>query len=184
MNALKQKVLVLNKSWCPVHTVTVKRAISLVASSYKNDEPKANVIDHENGFSETSWYDWIKFDAGNLGIRTVTRSVKIPEIIILTRFNTVRRAKVPFTKNNLLKRDNYTCQFCGKNENLTIDHLTPKSKGGENGWLNCVISCRKCNGKKGNKSLEESGMSLRMKPHLPESNIIFSNPLDSWKNFI
>jgi hypothetical protein len=80
-------------------------------------------------------------------------------------------AKTPVLSNpSLFKRDLLTCGFCGHHfseSHLTRDHIVPVSKGGKDIWMNCVAACKKCNGKKGNKSLEDAGMELLWVPYVP-----------------
>ena len=65
-----------------------------------------------------------------------------------------RRKSIAFNRKNILRRDNYTCQYCGAVDNaLTVDHIHPKSRGGESSWVNVVIACKPCNLKKGNQKL-------------------------------
>jgi 5-methylcytosine-specific restriction endonuclease McrA len=97
-----------------------------------------------------------------------TREFVIPSVIRLLKFiKNVYKAKVSFTKKNVLIRDEYTCAYCGSKEELTVDHVVPSSKGGKTTWENCVACCQDCNYKKGNKSVEEAKMFLKFKPYHP-----------------
>ena len=93
-------------------------------------------------------------------IRTVTGEVEIPAAIVLVRFHELPELDVRPTRRNIFKRDNHTCQYCGlhtKNvKNLTIDHVHPRCKGGDNGWTNLVTACFECNNKKGNKNYSKN----------------------------
>ena len=96
----------------------------------------------------------------------------LPSVIRLNRY--IRRPlrhNLAFNKKNILKRDNYTCQYCGRNsgEKLTIDHVLPRSLGGRTVWENVVSACRSCNLKKGNKTLQEANMQLLRPPTRPLS---------------
>lgn len=74
-----------------------------------------------------------------------------------------------YTAEKCKARDNHICQYCGtKIGPMTIDHITPQSKGGKDGWLNCVASCRKCNERKDRKTLQEAGMKLLRQPFKPK----------------
>ena len=66
-------------------------------------------------------------------------------------------------------RDKFSCQYCGSNEELTFDHLLPRSKGGETNWDNVVTACSACNVKKGGKLLKHSGMKLHQYPYRPST---------------
>ena len=71
------------------------------------------------------------------------------------------------TRPLIYKRDDYTCGYCGAKEGLTLDHVIPQSKGGQDTWENLVTCCLKCNLKKGDKMLKESGMKLNIVPRAP-----------------
>jgi 5-methylcytosine-specific restriction endonuclease McrA len=124
-------------------------------------------------------------------VRSEKLRIALPEVIVLSDFNKTVSRKVPFTRQNLYKRDAYTCQYCGTqpgSKNLSIDHVVPKSKGGISTWTNCVLSCLKCNHKKGDRTLKESGMQLRRQPEAPKWDLMI--PPDpalikkSWLQFI
>jgi 5-methylcytosine-specific restriction endonuclease McrA len=75
-----------------------------------------------------------------------------------------------FSRRAVLKRDEYLCQYCGcelYGENMTIDHIIPRSLGGPSSFMNCVASCSKCNRRKGSRTLEQTGMILRSQPFIP-----------------
>tara|TARA_Y100000593_G_scaffold63576_1_gene117497 strand:+ start:739 stop:1251 length:513 start_codon:yes stop_codon:yes gene_type:complete len=124
-------------------------------------------------------------------IRSVQEKFKLPAVIVLTRYVKFRFTTLACNRANILHRDNNQCQYCARQHepsNLTLDHIYPKSRGGKNTWLNLVTACKKCNQRKGNKTLAESGMSLIREPYIPKVNILRSlskkqiNP--SWKNYL
>ena len=98
------------------------------------------------------------------------------------------RPEIP-TRKLLFKRDNYTCQYCGKNsspEKLTVDHVIPSSRGGGNDWNNVLTCCSPCNLRKGNKTPKEAGMKPLRKPSTPFNKIAVelahaNNP--TWKEY-
>jgi hypothetical protein len=90
------------------------------------------------------------------------------------------------TRNLIYKRDSNKCQYCGSTKSLTIDHVIPKSKGGEDTWENLVVACSPCNVKKGDKFLEQTNMKLQRKPLAPVSKVLMDLELlniDEWKEF-
>ncbi len=90
----------------------------------------------------------------------------------------VHYKRVMLSRKNILRRDNHKCQYCGRSDlPLTIDHVIPKSKGGQDTWENLVAACIKCNNKKGDRTFEEANMQLIRKPFRP-SHIMFL------KNFV
>jgi 5-methylcytosine-specific restriction endonuclease McrA len=187
-------VLVLNKLWTPVGIVTLQRAITMLYTEYaasisRDREPKAYVVDPDN-FATFSWDDWSQFKPaeGEDFISSVRDSFKIPEVIVLSRYDKMPKHRVTFSRRSIYKRDNYTCQYCGKRpgpEELTIDHVTPRARGGQTTWTNCVLACFDCNSKKADKTLKEAGLKLRREPFKPEYQLIKSRVVcDSWKSFI
>jgi len=104
-------------------------------------------------------------------VRTVSRTFRIPAIIRLIKFiRQMYRREVPFSRKNILTRDGYVCQYCGRefgSTDLTIDHIIPKVQGGSNEWTNVVACCRACNIRKGGRTPRQAGMQLVRKPFKP-----------------
>jgi 5-methylcytosine-specific restriction endonuclease McrA len=94
----------------------------------------------------------------------------LPAVIrVLKLVKKSRRKSIAFNRKNILRRDNFTCQYCGDVDNaLTVDHIHPKSRGGESSWINVVIACKPCNLKKGNQTPTEKGMQLINQPFKPD----------------
>jgi hypothetical protein len=91
------------------------------------------------------------------------------------------------TRSLIYKRDDNECQYCGSKNNLTIDHVIPRSRGGQDTWDNLVTCCSSCNTKKGNLLLKETNMSLRRIPQAPLSKVILTlqkSQIDEWKEYI
>ena len=91
-----------------------------------------------------------------------------------------------YVKLPIYKRDNHTCQYCGARSRLTIDHVIPRSKGGEDSWENLVVACSSCNTKKGNILLEHTGMKLARKPKAPVNKMIFDlekTNVEEWRQY-
>ena len=86
-------------------------------------------------------------------------SMQLPGVIALKSFGKPR-ANPNFTRFNVFLRDKFACQYCGSNNELTFDHLLPRSKGGKTDWDNVVTACSSCNVKKGGRLLKYSGMKL------------------------
>ena len=94
--------------------------------------------------------------------------MEMPKVIKLVKYvKGVYRAKVTFTKANVILRDKRTCLYCGSKKHITVDHIIPVSEGGKSDWLNCCAACFSCNSKKSNKSLKESGLVLKYQPYQP-----------------
>ena len=143
------RVLVLNQSYEPLQVCNARRAVVLVFAG------KAERVE----------------DGGRV-LRSPSTAVVVPSVIRLYRYITCpARPAIAFTKKNILKRDAFTCQYCGRNggERMTIDHVIPKSMGGRTVWENVVSACRGCNLKKSNHPPEVVGMRLLRPPAKPLS---------------
>ena len=99
----------------------------------------------------------------------------LPSVIVLKTVVKFINRGVTASRKNIFWRDNGQCQYCGIIEppkDMTIDHIVPRSRGGENTWTNLVTCCKKCNQKKGNRTPEEAGMKLRKKPVKPRTSLL------------
>jgi len=86
----------------------------------------------------------------------------------------------------IYERDDHTCQYCGATKHLTIDHVIPRSRGGQDTWENMVVACSTCNTKKGNTLLEQTGMKLRRVPKPMGNKMIVKlnkSNVDEWKDY-
>lgn len=191
MNKLNGNTLVLNRSWMAVQVCSVKRAINLLYQGH------AKVIDPES-YTAYNFDDWrdvsqqmVEVDAGEV-ISSPTVNIRIPRVIVLMFYDKLPKRQVRFSRKNIFERDKWTCQYCGdkpaKND-LNLDHITPRSKGGKTTWDNIVASCFDCNGRKGSKTLAQLGWKLRSTPQKPKWHPTVSIPLGlvphkEWVNFL
>ena len=164
---LSSKVLVLNQNYEPISICNAKKAILLMFLG------KAELIETKNGRV----------------IRSVSSVFPLPSIVRLDVFVRVPHKKIILSRKNILRRDGHKCQYCGiSHSTLTIDHVIPKSQGGEDTWENLVTACINCNNKKDDRSPEEANMKLLKKPIKP-NHITFikhsMNKIDeSWKPYL
>ena len=89
-----------------------------------------------------------------------------------------------FSRSNVYLRDLFTCQYCGARNELTFDHLLPKSKGGKTDWGNVVTACSDCNVKKGGRLFIQSGMKLNQMPYQPSTEDLHKNGKNFPPNFL
>ena len=116
-------------------------------------------------------------------IRSPSFSMKLPSVIALKSF--IRPHSNPnFTRFNVFLRDKFSCQYCGSKNELTFDHLLPKSKGGKTDWDNVVTACSVCNVKKGGRLLRYSGMILNQLPYQPTTEDLHKNGKNFPPNFL
>ena len=168
IDVLDRPALVLNKHWVAIQTTTVKEAIGLVAKGTARIVEPESFVAHD---LET-WNDVSRAKAkfGDAVIRSARLELAPPEVILLMDYEGMGERAVVFSRRNLFKRDRFTCQYCGSQpgpEELTIDHVAPRSRGGVSSWENCVLACVACNKRKADRSIAESGMSLRKAPRKP-----------------
>lgn len=138
---LSERVLVLNASYEPINVCGAKRAITMIFSGIALTQEKDRRL-----------------------IRSPSTSINLPNVIRLVRYVRTPQRRFAFSKRNIFLRDNFTCQYCQKKisaKDLTLDHILPQSRDGENSWDNLVTSCRSCNVQKGDRTPEEAGMHLQ-----------------------
>ena len=122
-----------------------------------------------------SWQDAIKavfLDRVNIvaeyeaAVSSPSFAMKLPSVVSLKTF--VRPNRHPaFTRFNVFLRDRFECQYCGDRDDLTFDHIVPRSKGGQTTWDNVCAACSTCNLRKGNKLPREADMWPAQKPFMP-----------------
>ena len=103
-----------------------------------------------------------------LWVSSPSKRIRLPSVISLKRYlKTSPRA--PFTRLNVFLRDSFVCQYCGSKDDLTFDHLVPKSQGGRTSWHNVVAACSQCNLKKGARRPDQAGMHSHIEPKEPSA---------------
>tara|TARA_B100001175_G_scaffold32784_1_gene23932 strand:- start:668 stop:1237 length:570 start_codon:yes stop_codon:yes gene_type:complete len=107
-------------------------------------------------------------------IRSPSFSMKLPSVIALKSFKR-QQSNPNFTRFNVFLRDKFSCQYCASKNELTFDHLLPRSKGGKTDWDNVVTACSACNVKKGGRLLKYSGMKLNQWPYQPSTEDLHKN---------
>lgn len=203
----KKIVLCLNRQWIPIGECCVKDALISMCSG--NDFLKAAVAldikydKDENGqwdFSKASiinpcpWNDWIKLDIPDYreAIHTSKMAIRVPTIIISTRFDKIPMKKLRPTKSGIWERDKGICQYSGKKLNRkdsNIDHILPVSRSGKDTWENMVLCDKKINTMKGNRLNSEVGLILIREPKKPVADVpawalITEAKNMDWKHFL
>ena len=164
---LTEPVLILNINYEPLHVCNTKRALSLVMSG------KAEIILNGRG-----------------KIRSASDEFDLPSIIKLQYMVHRPRPRISLSKREVLRRDNFTCQYCGRrSHHLTIDHIVPRHMGGGHSWTNLVAACSPCNRRKGGRTPEQANMALLRQPFEPSASAAyrFGRHLEhnkEWKPFI
>jgi len=163
--------LLLNASFEPLKVIPWQRAMVLLAL-----EKVSLVAEHDSQ-----------------EIRTVSLTIKMPAIVRLNKYLRWQEHPIRFSRHNIYARDGYRCQYCHEffDENqLTLDHVRPRSRGGKTTWLNIVACCFTCNHQKRDRTPKEAGLTLFQKPTKPRSmgqltmRMRFQNPPESWKLYL
>lgn len=167
---MQHTTLVLNASYEPLGTVTWDAAISMLVSD------KVSVVEE---------YDQV--------VRSAYLTIRIPAVVKLNTYVSKPIKPVKFSRASVYARDEYRCQYCNKRcptNELTYDHVVPRSKGGQTTWENIVSCCYGCNSKKRNRSPQEAGMKLRKQPVRPKSvaamefEFVGRNVPEQWRDYV
>src|SRR3974377_166478 len=168
---LNQHVLVLNRLWQAVNICTARRALTLLFQGHAHA-----VLDRSDGSFQTvnfnEWHDFSRQEPHPESVRTVSFRIRVPRVILLLVYDHLPKKEVKFTRHNIFERDKTPCQYGGKacdRRDLTLDHVTPRDRGGPTSWENIVCSCVDCNTLKANRTPQEAGLTLIRKPKRPKA---------------
>jgi 5-methylcytosine-specific restriction endonuclease McrA len=143
----RRRVLLLNSTYEPLTALPIRRAVVMLLcgkADVVHDDPNAPLI------------------------HSATRTIVVPSVIRLRSYVRVPyRARIPMTRAALMHRDRFRCAYCGGKAD-TVDHVVPRSRGGDHSWENCVAACSTCNHRKGDRLLTELGWILRAVPVPPK----------------
>lgn len=196
-SAMQISVLVLNRNYTAVHVLSVQRAFCLLwkgsaeVVSVENDQYLSYDFDGWREISELK-AELDERDDSDDWIRSVNFEIQVPRIIRLLRYDRVPRNTVKFNRRNIFLRDGHCCQYCEKRfprQELSLDHVLPRSRGGEDSWENIVCACLNCNVSKGGRTPQEAGMTLKCPPVKPKRNPLLSRQItqpkyQSWRKFV
>ena len=190
-SALNESVLVLNRLWQAVNVCTARRALCLLCQGH------AQVV-HASGedfltLDFDGWRDFsVRYPDHRPAVQTVSFRIQVPKIILLMFFDRLPRKEIKLTRHNIFERDRHQCQYCGKTlsrQDLNLDHVIPRDRGGLTTWENIVCSCIRCNTQKGNRIPREAGMKLLRSPRRPKWRpfVTISHPRlhdEHWRHFL
>jgi 5-methylcytosine-specific restriction endonuclease McrA len=191
-------ILVLNKFYFPIAIEGVQKVFGNIFSGsmipldivYEQENGCVNIeiIEYFTPVSDVKYWLALPIRDYDEYIQTCNGPVRIPSVVICAKFDRVMYNKVQFpTKLNIYKRDNYTCMYTNKKlskDELSVDHVIPKSRGGKDTWDNLVCCDRLLNSKKGSKSVAEMGLKLKYKPYKPTTGMNFEIYKDEWASFL
>jgi 5-methylcytosine-specific restriction endonuclease McrA len=195
LDPLGASVLVLNRLYVAVHVINVRRAFALLFRQL------AEVIHLEDGqyanYDFGSWREISELRAefkepDQDWVRSVNFEIQVPRVIRLLSYERLPKQVIRFNRRNIFARDGNRCQYCGRRfptSELSLDHVVPRSRGGETSWENIVCSCVKCNVRKGGRTPHEANMKLVRPPFKPKRSPLLTlklgNPkYESWKSFL
>ncbi len=199
-SSLDGSVLVLNRHYAPVHVIPVRRSLVLL---YRDLVEVVSIDDGQ--YATHDFESWNLFsqmlhttpDSHSPGhdhewIQTARHPLLVPRIIRLLRYDRVPRISMRFNRRTLFARDDHRCQYCGRIfplSQLSIDHVVPRSRGGETTWDNAVCCCLRCNNRKGDRTPAEAGLCLIRKPAAPRQSPLILGKLNNpryrqWRLFL
>ncbi|MCF7805417.1 MAG: HNH endonuclease [Candidatus Marinimicrobia bacterium] len=163
---LNRQVLVLNQNYEPLQICNAKHAIVML---YLN---RVELVESDG-----------------VMVHSVNDEFPLPTVVRVKRYINYRGYEVVLSRKNIMRRDEFKCQYCGKHDSqLTIDHVTPKRHGGKDTWENLVTACIRCNNTKGDNTPEQANMPLLKQPKKPHYIQFLKQhidePIQSWKPYI
>ncbi len=165
VDSLALPVLVLNRVFSPVRLTTARRALSLMYTGI------AHGLDEQGESLEfTSWRSLAIREGVDDAVTLVHGALRVPRVVHVRRFARHVQPTVRLTRHNLMLRDGFRCQYCGRAphvRDLDIDHVHPRSRGGRDTWENLVTACHPCNRTKRDATPVEAGMPLLRPPTAP-----------------
>jgi hypothetical protein len=154
---------------------------------YLKIEPHQTILVLNSDYNPLNFTDWKRAICLLLKEKAQVLSKRVIRLLSYIKIPFSKRIIEKPSRSMIYRRDGNKCQYCSSTRNLTIDHIIPKCRGGEDSWENMVVSCSSCNTKKGDKSLEQTGMKLLRKPVAPLNKIFLSlnhTNVSEWKDYI
>jgi len=200
--AIHSNVLALNRLYLAIHVISVRRAFCLL---WKGLAEVINVEDDTYiAYDFESWREICEFkqafrrETGDAGdehedwIHAVNFRIQVPRVVRLLNYDRVPRNVVKFNRRNVFLRDENRCQYCSRKfgtHDLSLDHVLPRSRGGETNWENIVSACLRCNVRKGGRTPQEAGMRLFREPIQPKRSPVLVHQLSTqkyscWQKFV
>jgi 5-methylcytosine-specific restriction endonuclease McrA len=191
----------LNAHYAALRIIGARRAFSLLFKQDRWAKPIAEIVSVEDGrFVSYDFDDWRELSEFRREfepeqhdwVRTVRFHIAVPRIIRVLTFSRVPKQQVKLNRRNIYARDHNKCQYCGKRfstSELSLDHVIPRSQGGDNSWHNVVCCCVKCNVRKGGRTPQQAGLKLVKDPVRPRRSPVINISLSkskysSWQQFL
>ena len=182
-------VLVLNRNWQAINVRTPQQAFVQMATDC------ATALDIAGeAMTPVRWAQWIKLPVRAVDdfVRTPGGPVRIPQVIVLSKFAKVPKRRPKFSARGVWARDGGRCQYTGRRLRPgegNIDHVVPRSRGGKTSWENCVLASKDVNSRKADRLPEEIGLRLLRLPFTPKElpSTLFIrnvNGIPAWRHFL
>jgi 5-methylcytosine-specific restriction endonuclease McrA len=164
-------VLSLNANWQAIDVFSAEKAFCMMATG-----AAVGLDTGAGGMAPVDWDRWITLPLveGDDFVKTPRGDIRIPRVIIAVNYRALKPKKLSPTKVNLAKRQGYRCAYTGEKirlNDLSVDHVVPRSRGGRNGWDNVVAAHKEVNNRKGNRTPEEAGLKLLFRHNGPPSRM-------------
>lgn len=186
----KAMVLVLNRNWQAINVRTPKDAFCQLATNVAT----ALDIEGDEFIRPVSWEEWIELPvrADDLFVRTSTRSIRVPTVIVALNYARVPMRRPKLSSRGIRDRDGNRCQYTGRElrpHEGSIDHVLPRSRGGQDSWENCVWAYKQVNGHKADRLPSEAGLELLKQPKAPKpmpvsTTIRNAHSISDWEVFL
>jgi 5-methylcytosine-specific restriction endonuclease McrA len=194
-SGLSANVLLLNRLYMAIRVVSARRALTLL---YRELVEVVSIDDGQ--YLSYDFADWVEVSEAKRRfepdqhdwVSAVHFQIAVPKIVRLLGYDRIPQAGVKLNRRNLFARDRNRCQYCGSRlstNELSLDHVVPRSQGGQNTWENIVCACVRCNVRKGGRTPEQANMKLITQPQKPRCSPVLTIKLSdsryaSWKQFL
>jgi len=186
----KAMVLVLNRNWQAINVRTPADAFCQMATGVAT----ALEIEGEEYIRPVSWAEWITLPVReqDQAVRTARGAIRVPTVIVALNFARVPKTRPKLCAKTIRERDGNRCQYTGRvlrPEEGSLDHVLPRSRGGQDSWENLVWADKEVNTRKGNRLPHEAGLKLLTEPRAPKEQLVTatirnSHSIPEWKLFL
>ncbi|HEY1171100.1 MAG TPA: HNH endonuclease [Verrucomicrobiae bacterium] len=186
----KAVVLVLNRNWQAIHVRTPAEAFCQMATGAAT----ALEIEGEEYIRPVTWAEWITLPVReqDQAVRTARGEIRVPTVIVAVNFDRVPKKRPKLCSKTIRERDGNRCQYTGRvlrPDEGSLDHVLPRSRGGQDTWENLVWADKDVNTRKGNRLPHEAGLKLLSVPRAPKEQLVTalirnSHSIPEWKLFL
>lgn len=186
----KAMVLVLNRNWQAIHVRTPAEAFCQMATGVAT----ALEIEGEEYIRPVTWAEWITLPVREQDqcVRTARGAIRVPTVVVAVNFDRVPKKRPKLCAKTIRERDGNRCQYTGRElrpDEGSLDHVLPRSRGGQDTWENLVWSAKEVNTRKGNRLPHEAGLKLLSVPRAPKEQLVTalirnSHSIPEWRLFL